>query len=101
MTTREAILRAFEDAEAVGYAPTVRELCAITGLKSTASVMAHLEVMARVGLIESHGRMQSRQWRLSRTERVRVAGEQFNEWRGGNESTPPLGTVWLASRGLL
>ena len=36
-----------------GYAPTVRELCGITGYKNTSSVQRHLESLRDKGLIES------------------------------------------------
>ena len=38
-----------------GYAPSVREICAAVGLKSTASVHYHLEELKRRGLIEMDG----------------------------------------------
>lgn len=34
-----------------GYAPTVREICAATGLKSTASAYYHLQALAKAGMI--------------------------------------------------
>lgn len=34
-----------------GFSPTVRELCEITGLKSTSSVSAHLNVLEQKGYI--------------------------------------------------
>ena len=38
--------------EANGYAPSVREICAAVGLKSTATVSYHLNELKRRGLIE-------------------------------------------------
>ena len=38
-----------------GYAPSVREICAAVGLKSTASVHYHLEELKRQGLIDMDG----------------------------------------------
>lgn len=38
--------------DAHGYPPTVRELCSMTGIRSTSNVSWHLEVLARDGLIE-------------------------------------------------
>ena len=38
-----------------GYGPSVREICAAVGLKSTASVHYHLEELKRRGLIEMDG----------------------------------------------
>lgn len=34
-----------------GFPPTVRELCAITGLKSTSSIAAHLKSLREAGYI--------------------------------------------------
>ena len=34
-----------------GFPPTVRELCGITGLKSTSSVFSHLNALERKGYI--------------------------------------------------
>lgn len=46
-------LRQFIDES--GYAPSVREICAAVGLKSTASVHYHLGELKRQGLIEMDG----------------------------------------------
>ena len=37
-----------------GVSPTVREICAATGLKSTATVHAHLKTLEEKGLIKRH-----------------------------------------------
>ena len=44
-----AFLQSFLTAN--GYAPTVREICAATGLKSTATVYYHLQALAEAGKI--------------------------------------------------
>ena len=36
-----------------GYPPTVREICMLSGLKSTSSVHSHLRQMLESGMIES------------------------------------------------
>lgn len=36
-----------------GYSPTIRELCEITGIKSTATVHHHIQIMIDDGLITS------------------------------------------------
>lgn len=36
-----------------GYAPSVRELCELTGLKSTSTVHRHLNIMLKKGMIET------------------------------------------------
>lgn len=46
-----AFLRRFSTEN--GYAPSVREICAAVGLKSTASVHYHLNELKRLGLIEA------------------------------------------------
>lgn len=35
-----------------GYAPSIREICAGTGLRSTSSVHSHLEMLKMMGQIE-------------------------------------------------
>lgn len=51
-TKREEILRFLEEFTAAnGYSPTVREICAAVGLRSTASVYRHLESLRDDGLI--------------------------------------------------
>ncbi|MDP4119584.1 MAG: transcriptional repressor LexA [Bacillota bacterium] len=51
-----------------GRYPTIREICAATGLKSTSTVHAQLRTLAEMGLV-------SRQDKLTRT--VQVTGERF------------------------
>ena len=51
-TKREEILRFLQEFTAEnGYAPTVREICAATGLRSTASAYYHLQALADEGRI--------------------------------------------------
>ena len=51
-TKREEILRFLQEFTAEnGYAPTVREICAATGLRSTASAYYHLQALAEEGRI--------------------------------------------------
>ena len=50
----EAII-AFQDKH--GYAPTVREICAQTGLRSPASVKAHLDVLKEAGYLSIDARL--------------------------------------------
>lgn len=51
---REYILQFIKDYfKEHGYAPTVREICAGVGLKSTSSVYNHLKRMIRDGMIET------------------------------------------------
>lgn len=39
--------------EAHGYPPTVREICSLSGYKSTSTVQAHLSKMLDLGMIET------------------------------------------------
>ena len=36
-----------------GYAPSVREICELTGLRSTSTVHRHLNIMLKKGMIET------------------------------------------------
>ena len=51
-----------------GYAPTVRELCEMTGLKSTSSIHAHLRTMTNNGLIVAE---------IDKPRAIRVIGYKF------------------------
>ena len=52
--TRERILAAVTNyINEHQYPPTVREICRIVGLKSTASVHRHIEILKEQGLLES------------------------------------------------
>ena len=52
--TRERILKAITDyINKHQYPPTIREICSIVGLKSPASVYAHIEVLKEQGLLET------------------------------------------------
>ena len=54
--------------EEKGYAPTVRELCEMTGLKSTSSIHAHLTRMNDLGMIEVE---------MDKPRAIRVPGYKF------------------------
>lgn len=51
-----------------GHSPTIRELCAVTGLKSTNGVVDHLRALRRKGAIEWPQEMKSRTIRLPRPD---------------------------------
>ena len=51
-----------------GYAPSVREICAVTGLKSTSTVHLHLKTLEEKGLIERDKGL-NRSIRLSGSEK--------------------------------
>ena len=51
-----------------GYAPTVRELCEMTGLKSTSSVHSHLLRMNNLGMIEVE---------IDKPRAIRIPGYKF------------------------
>ena len=52
--TRQKILQAIiQYFEEHGYAPSIRELCEMTGLKSTSSVHAHVIKMIECGMLET------------------------------------------------
>lgn len=54
--TRELILEAITKyINEHQYPPTVRELCKIVGLKSTATVHRHIEILKERGLLETDG----------------------------------------------
>ena len=74
--SRDKVLKAIaEYMEVHSYAPSVRELCAMTGLKSTSTVHAHLFRMQQEGLIETdHGFNTSRALRISDKGRKRLEG---------------------------
>ena len=48
---REVLVGIVQFKEHNGYAPTVRELCSITGLKSTSTVASHLRTLRDLGII--------------------------------------------------
>lgn len=75
---REKVLKAIaEYVEVHKYAPSVRELCDMTGYKSTSSVQTHLSKMLDEGLIETdHGFNVPRALRISDTGRKRL--EEMN-----------------------
>lgn len=45
-----ACIKSFVDKN--GYAPSIRELCSMTGLRSTATVYHHLRTLRKEGLID-------------------------------------------------
>ena len=54
--TRERIYQAITDyINEYQYPPTVREICRLVGLKSTATVFNHIEILKEQGLLESDG----------------------------------------------
>ena len=54
--TRELILEAITKyINERQYPPTVREICEIVGLKSTATVHRHIEILKERGLLETDG----------------------------------------------
>ena len=52
LTSRQREIRDFMEAftRDSGYPPTVREICAVTGLKSLRSVSQHLQALERKGI---------------------------------------------------
>lgn len=59
------------------YPPSVRELCDLTGLKSTSSVHRHIHKLIKKGKIESdHG--------ISTPRALRVVGYNFVKEKGGD-----------------
>lgn len=56
------------------YAPTVRELCTLTGLKSTSSVQYYIKRLLDKGLLETDGEFDaSRALRVSGYDFVKVS----------------------------
>ena len=53
-----------------GYAPSIRELCEITGLKSTSTIHNHIKVMLECGMLETDS-----EWGTPRA--IRVPGYKF------------------------
>ena len=53
-----------------GYPPTVREICALTGIKSTSTVQHHLEILHEEGKIETDAG-------FSAPRAIRVPGYKF------------------------
>lgn len=54
MRTRERILKAVKEyIDLHGYAPSVREIAVISGVKSTSTVHMHLKELMKTGEIES------------------------------------------------
>lgn len=59
-----------------GYSPTVREICEMTGLKSTSSVHSHLSIMFETGMLETDDKFGSpRAIRVPEYKFVKVEGE--------------------------
>ena len=59
-----------------GYAPTVREICEMVGLKSTSSVHAHLLRMFETGMLETDDKFGTpRAIRIPEYKFVKVEGE--------------------------
>jgi len=54
------------------YPPTIREVCQMVGLKSTASVHKHVEILKEQGVLETDGEQHKR------TLRVRRRTEDFD-----------------------
>ena len=68
-TVRENMLSCIiSHIEIKGYAPTVRELCEMTGLKSTSTVHSHLARMNDLGMIEIE---------MDKPRAIRVPGYKF------------------------
>ena len=59
------------------FPPTVREICAATGLKSTSTVHAHLKTLERLGYITREA---------GHNRSIRVEGETSGFGCGGSES---------------
>lgn len=60
------------------YPPTVREICEMTGYRSTSTVHGHLSSMATKGMIEIHCSGAPRA--------IRVPGYKFVKVEGGNQN---------------
>ena len=74
--TRENILQSIVSyIEKHGYAPTVREIGEMTGLKSTSTVQRHLEILRKEGKIESDAGFNS-------PRAIRVPGYKFTKVAG-------------------
>ena len=58
-----------------GYSPSVRDICEMTGLKSTCSVQWHLQVMFEKGILERDGVH-------GQTRAIRVPGYKFVKVEG-------------------
>ena len=68
---REQILNIIiEYFEEHGYAPSIRELCKFTGLKSTSTIHRHITIMLECGMLETDA-----EWGASRA--IRVPGYKF------------------------
>ena len=68
---REKILeKIVEYIEIHGYPPTVREIGALTGLKSTSTVQHHLEILREEGKIETDAGFNA-------PRAIRIPGYQF------------------------
>lgn len=53
-----------------GYPPTVREICQLSGLRSTSSVQSHLQKMLKQGMIETDAGIGS-------SRAIRIPGYKF------------------------
>ena len=74
--TRENILQSIiRYIEEHGYPPTVREIAAMTGLKSTSTVQHHLEVLREEGKIETDAGFNA-------PRAIRVPGYKFTKVAG-------------------
>ena len=72
--TRQRILNAIVSyMMAYNYPPTVREICDLTGIKSTSTINRHLDIMCDCGVI-------SRELDQSRT--INVMGIRYIDERG-------------------
>lgn len=67
--SQQKILDYIRECAQEGLSPSVREICAATGLRSTSTVHAHLNTLQERGLI-------SREAKLNRT--IRVSGEKMS-----------------------
>ena len=74
--------------EEQGYPPTVREIGAEVGLKSSSSVHYHLRVLEKGGYIE-----QGRTAEGSLTRAIRVSGPEHGAGRAATRYVPLIGTV--------
>lgn len=74
METRKQILNAvIKYIETHGYSPTVREICEMTGIKSTSTVQSHLRTMMREGTLETDAEGAPRALRVPNYKFVKVA----------------------------
>ncbi len=69
-TRRKILETIIEYIQVHGYSPTIREICDITGIKSTATVQIHMKVMFDRGILETDSGYGS-------SRAIRVPGYKF------------------------